>query len=398
MTLSAVPFAVLSLPLDDVQQIFVVLAVLYVVECFWWVRGDAFRVFRKPWERWSEAPGDATLSSTWRFGFSNPLPWGEAFAAERFRFPFDAERVLVPVLVPETGRERFDSIAFENLAPVTCRERDLLFGDRVVASFTSHHAAEMVAERLERLRTATAAERRSVAERIVENAWDVAAARELLTRWRAMSGSVRDYGSTLAILSLIVAPIAYFLRARMPESSLYALLAVCVVTWLATSATALRLQPESLTGLPVAGIHRWAVLFSPASAMRYYDTVGREMLWRFEPFVVAVAAGSEAHPSRAAVAHLRDAVHPAHRPTVDSTSVGAGQAASTLEWYLIKTRVCAEQACRDAGFEPEALLLETTDDASVRTFCPRCARHYTTTGGECDVCGLELMPIGMVRR
>ena len=396
MTWPGVPFAVLPLPLDDVQQIFVVLAVLYLVECIWWVRGDACRLFRRPWERWSDIPGDAPLSSTWRFGSSNPLPWSEAFAAERFRFPFDVKRVLVPVLVAGTGKERYEAVAFDDLAPVEARERDLLFGGRIVANFTSHHAAEVVADRLERLRTAAVTERRNVAEEILKEAWDVAAARDVVTRWRSMSAAVRDYGSTLTILSLVVAPVAYVFRAHVPEWGLYALLAVCVVTWLATAGSALRLRPEPLTGLRVTGVHRWAVLFSPASAMRYYDTVGREVLWRFEPFVVTLVLGPEGQPSRAAVAHLRDALYSAHRPAIDQTAADAAQTAATLDWYLAETRGSAMQACLDAGFDLPDLLRETTDDESVRTYCPRCGRHYTATGGECDLCGLALVPIGMI--
>lgn len=394
MTQHAPALAVLPLPVDDVQQIFVVLAVLYLVECAWWVRGDTFRLFRRPWEPWSDVPGDAALSSTWRFGASNPLPWGEAFGAERFRFPFDAERVLVPVLVAETGRERYEPFAYEDLPPVAARDRDLLFGDRCIAAFTSPHAAAVVAARLERLRTASAADRRCVAEGIVKEAWDVEAARNILASWRAMSATVRDYGSALTILALVVAPIAYFFRASVPEWGLYTLLAVCVVTWLATAATALRLRPESLTGLPVAAIHRWAVLFSPASAMRYYDTVGRDILWRFEPFVVAAVIGSPGSPSPAAAAHLRDVMFPAHRPAIDGATAGAALVAATLDWYLARTRDAASRACVAAGFDSSGIFRETSDDSSVRTFCPRCARHYTVAGGECDVCGLELVAIG----
>lgn len=396
MTQPVSALAVLPLPLDDIQQIFVVLAVLYLVECIWWVRGDACRLFRRPWERWSDVPGDAPLSSTWRFGFSNPLPWGEAYAAERFRFPFDAERVLVPVLVAGTGRERYEAVAFDDLAPVEAREGDLLFGGRVVATFTSHHAAEVVAERLERLRAAAVQERRNVAEEILKEAWDVAAARDVVTRWRAMSAAVRDYGSTLTILSLVVAPVAYFFRAHVPEWGLYALVAVCVVTWLATAGTALRLRPEPLTGLRVTGVHRWAVLFSPASAMRYYDTVGRDVLWRFEPVVATLVLGPEGQMSQAAIAHLRDSLYPAHRPAIDRTAADAPEIAATLEWYLAVTRGSAMQACLDAGFDLPVLLRESTDDESVHTYCPRCGRHYTATGGECDLCGLGLVPIGMI--
>ena len=54
------------------------------------------------------------------------------------------------------------------------------------------------------------------------------------------------------------------------------------------------------------------------------------------------------------------------------------------------------QACLDAGVDLPGLLRETTDDESVRTYCPRCGRHYTATGGECDLCGLALVPIGMI--
>lgn len=373
-----------ALPLDDAQQILVVLAVLYGVECCRWLRGDSRRLLAGRFSRWSDFPRDPPAVDGWRLSAANPLPWAESFTAERFAFPFDATRVLLPILDHDTGREHYVAVDLDALEPVLASDGEVVSGDRRLGAFSSPALATTHAARLERLRATPSTDRPAVAEDLLAEAWSLPAAAARLDRWQRASRGVRVLGGWLTVAAFVAAPLAYAFRGRLPANVPLGLVAGFVVLWLWTAITGLRLRVDDLPEGHRGWTHRLVTFCSPASAMRLFDTAGHDVLAGFEPLVVVLATRAGGGPA-AATAWLRDAVFPGDRgpvPPVDA----AGAAA--LRWFRDRSAALARRAVADAGLDPDVLLAPPAAGPDVRSYCPGCGRQFSAEKGDCDACGL----------
>lgn len=327
---------VMGLPLDDVEQVFVVLFVLYAVECCWWLRGDARRCFPAPFARWGDPPPAGLLVDGWRLSFSNPWPWGEGYTVEPWRFPFDAKHLLVPVLDPSTGAEHYEAVAWESLPAIAGKEREVWAGPTRLASCTSPGQASMLAQRLERLRTAgdsafaLGAGREAEAEDLLRSMWSLPAARGQHERWRHEVRLVRRLGGLLTVLALVCGPGVYALRAQVPGLLPLLFLACCGATWMITAVAVTRLQASHLAGSHSHRLHVLTAFLSPVSAMRIFDVCGRDVLVGFEPLVVAIAADVRAEQHSASQESGAADCRPGKAKSIDAVaSEHAGQGLST---------------------------------------------------------------------
>jgi hypothetical protein len=375
--------AVSFLPFDDVEQLFLILWGLYAVECAWWLRGNARRIYGDPLADFSDDPLDGPQVDTWRLGFSNPLPWCDSYTAESHPFPFDGTRFLLPETDPANGMERYRAVAFDTIGPVTASDRSVLCDGLEFGQFSAPVFAQAVATRLERVRCAPPHERCRVAEDTIERAWDFSAAKNRLAHWRQVSRTARRLGGALAILVLALAPAAWILRTRLPQDVLIVMACTCIVLWLAAAIAGCRVSPS--------GLHGAMPFLSPATAMRLYDTLGRDSLLEFEPLVVALATASGRRRSGIA-AYLRDAINPMRPSGHYDDAAGSDTSTETLEWFRAKTARCARQAVEDAGLCVDELLEQVADSDRSLSYCPRCARQFVQAIGQCEWCSLSLKP------
>lgn len=383
-----------AVPLDDVQQVLVVVAILYVLELAWWLRGPTWRFFASPFLSWSDTPADDPETTAWRVTFSNPLPWTTAHAGEPFPFPLDGDRLLVPVVDPRTGAERFRPTRFDSIERVSCADRDVLIDGRVIGRFSSRPFAEITASRLERLRSTPAASRGGEADTLIAAMHDVRAASARLHDWWTASAVVRHLGGVLTLTVLLLAPIVWTMRAGLSPHLPLAVLVLSLALWFVTAAAAFLIPRRELvkSGAPVA--HRSFALLSPVAAMRLADTLGRDALVEFSPLVVALAVAGRtgAVGSDVVAAHLRRVIHPARLPAIDAAGPGEREEASrTLRWYLERTAHHSLEAVKSVGLDPRPLLVPEPGGPDARSYCPRCGRTFVQPAGICDVCDLTLV-------
>lgn len=378
-----------GLPLDDAQQILVVLAALYAVESCRWLRGDGRRLLAGRWSHLGDFPRDPPAVDGWRLSTANPLPWAESFTAERFAFPFDATHILQPVLDRDTGREHFATLDLDALHPVGASDRDVVSGSRRLGQFSTPALAAALAGRLERLRAAAPADRPAVADALLTETWSLPAAAMRLDRWRRASRWVRLLGGWLAVAAFVGGPVAYVARDALPTNGPLALAAGFIVLWLGTAIAGLRLARDELPVGHRGWTHRLVTFCSPASAMRLYDTAGHDALAAFDPLVVVLATGTGGGTA-AATAWLRDAVHPGDRgPVAPRDAAGA----AALRWFQDRSATLARQAVRDAGLDPDALLAPPAAGPDVRSYCPGCGRQFSTDAADCEACGLKAVTL-----
>ena len=373
--------AVSFLPFDDVEHLFLVLWGLYAVECAWWLRGNARRIYGDPLADFSDDPLDGPQVDTWRLGFANPMPWCDSYMAESHPFPFDCTQFLLPETDPANGTERYRAVAFDAIGPVTASDRSVLCDGLVIGQFSAPTFAQAVATRLEQVRCASPRDRRRVAEDTIKRAWDFSAAKNRLAHWQRVSLTARRLGGALAILVLALAPAAWIVRSRLPRGMLITMALTCIVLWLAAAIAGCRVSPS--------GLHGAMPFLSPAAAMRLHDTLGRDSLLEFEPLVVGLVTVSWRRRSIVA-AYLRDALNPIGISGDYAEYVSTDTATKTLEWFRAKTAMCACHAVEDAGLCVGGLLEQVADSDRSLSYCPRCARQFVQAIGQCRWCSLNL--------
>lgn len=373
-----------GVPLDEVQQIWLVLLVLFVVECAWWLRGDARRLYAGRFAGWSDRPEDAALRDAWRLGFANPLPWSESFAAQAWPFPCDAEQLLVPTLDTATGATGWEGVPFAAFARATSQEHDVLLDDRVVGRFWSADFATLAAARLEALRSATAERRPTAIGALVDELFDVPGATDRLAALRRSLRPLREAAGWLTLLGLGAAPLAWTFRRHLPGSVPATLAALAVGLWLVAVIATLLIPRRQLPAAAGRLGHRLLGLLSPATAMRMPDTLARDALVAHEPLVVALV--TRGRSVDLAAAYLRDILHAPQPP-------GAADVTATLERFRDRVRPAAEAAVRAAGCDPERLVAAPAPQPDARGWCPRCARQFVQPEGTCASCGVPLRPL-----
>lgn len=381
-------------PLDDVQQFFAVLAALYAIECAWWLRGASWRFFRAPFMAWSDKRADGPFVDAWRLSFSNPFPFTTAFAGESCPFVFDGEALLAPVIDETNGREQYRDYRFSSIASITSVDKSVLIDGTAATHFTSPSHAAIVASRLERMRTAKLEDRQRVADEIMAEMYDIHAAQRRLTDWLNASSVTRLLGSALAVATLLCGPLIWAFRAELPPHLPAMAMAIAVSMWFATAVSTLLIPGRLIAGGHSSGMHRAIAFLSPATAMRIYDTLGRDTLVGFAPLVVAMAATPGSHFSEVVTPHLRVAIHPSPvAPALVSDTAASGLTAEALRWFHERTAFHAMEAVRAIGLEPSAMLATVADSEGANSFCPRCARTFVQHHGRCDVCDLALQPL-----
>lgn len=380
-----------GLPIDDVQQIFVVLGVLYTVECAWWLYGESRRMFTRPCHAWSDLPGWALVPDGRRLSASVPLPWVAGVTTERFAFPFDHERILVPTLDPATGEEPYVQHALDELGPVRAVGRTINAGSLALRDVGTEAVAAATARRLERVRAAAHAERPRVAEEILAEIWSQPAAAARWRSWWRSSALLRNLGGVLTVAGLLLGPLVHATTGSLPAGLPLAFLAVFLALWAATALAGLVTERAALPAEARGLQHVLISCVTPAGAMRLFDTLGRDVLAGYEPLVTACAVRGTNDSTAVVEAWLRDAVHPLRRTAAEPADPVVQ---ATLERYRERTARLARAAVATAGLDADALLAPPAGEPDVTGYCPRCCRGFTGPATRCTDCGLPVLPNG----
>lgn len=379
----------MPLDIDDCEQIFLLLGFLYAVESAWWLRGPACRIYATPFEAWSDDPLRPPTADAWRLGFSNPLPGFESYTSEPFPFKFDFRQVLIESTNPTTGQQELEALAFDEVPGFFAEQKSVVAGDRIIGTFSTERFADIVAERLERIRCCSATARETIARQVLAEMWDIDAARIQVASCRRAVFSIRQCGAGLSVLALVVSPIAWQARAWLPLGTMFCVLLACVLAWCAVIALLPRLRTgdQPIDAMPV--MSRVLSLLSPVTAMRLHDLLSRDILTGFEPLVVAIVTTNRPRSRLLAEAHARAVLFPLCvsvvpvRPEWDEV----------MAWHSNHTRELACRALADIGMTCDDLLTFHPETADARSQCPRCMRQFQQASGSCAFCGLLLRSV-----
>ena len=122
-------------------------------------------------------------------------------------------------------------------------------------------------------------------------------------------------------------------------------------------------------------------LLCPPMGLRVTDIISRDILSRYNPLTVASILSNEKHFASFARKLILDLRY----PICDAPLRGVPVAVE--EWF----RAAIDKHCvaflRSNGWSDERLLtVPAANNASVRSYCPRCWTQYTFTHGACSEC------------
>jgi hypothetical protein len=378
--------------LSDGQELFLVLCLLYLSDCFCWVRRTAV-LFTAPFcRRWQLAKPSAHLGNArGHLYFLNPAPpLGEAFLAGWSPFSVSPAGVCDFTLgaPPTGGRAAFTGnvVTYEEIEKATTDGRDLLLNGREFATCADPLQAKAYAALLLKLRSQDAAQRAKTIERHLQGRFAKSKASRAIKRARLLASNVRTWALFFFVLMYVTIPLLTFVHdlryLLLPAAGVY-LLGAWIIAFLYSRAHK-ALFPE-LKGERIGNVVK--MCGCPPLALRAADLVTLHALSAFHPLVLAHLLQVPAARSVAAT-FLRDLRHPLRH---DLTGPGL----EIAEWHA---RIEAEEAghyLKSQGLlDLAAVFVEPAPQETCTKYCPRCLAQLRTEAIHCPDCaGVTLRPL-----
>lgn len=245
--------------------------------------------------------------------------------------------------------------------------------------------ARHVGRGLRRLASSPVDERAAIIEDLVAQRLDTSAIKARLTQLGDHTRILKLACNVQLTHVFVITPAAMWavgLAQCWPWILLGALGLDCLVAWAWYSARR-ALQPH--VRAPVFE-HMLTIFISPLDAIRAGDTLSRDLLIEFEPTAVAQVLCSQEEASRLAQRTLIDLRYPLEPASPPGTPE---QAAATEQWLrLVRLKALEEFLRSDTALDPDELLAPPVpQDATCRSWCPRCRCQFTLEAGTCSDCG-----------
>lgn len=380
--------------MSEAESLFLVLALLYCVECLGWVRRGAV-VFRTFWGAQWRAVHPSPYLGSQRGGlyFAHPLPpLGGIVLSSQLPCSLSPDGLLAFVATgvnpggrpPQSG----SFLRWEEVRSLAAEGKALKVNGQAWFKFSSALIAGRLAAALQRVHQLSREQRGPAIREFFAATLDAEAVR---AQWDAAwpeARRLRQWANSLVIFMFLVAPV---LNWRFGLADCWPVL---VVGWLAHTVTiALLFRRAHARLYQAAGEERFThfltSLLAAPTAARAHDLLTRPLLEGFHPLAVARAL-ADAGEFRGLARHtLRELRFPA-------LPAGPAGEAEGMERFSRETmRELAEALVRRAGLDPDALLTPPPPlDATCHSYCPRCEDQFTALAGVCKDCGgIPLRPL-----
>jgi hypothetical protein len=375
--------------MNDLELLFLVLGLVYCIECVWWLRRGT--VGFRTWlgRRWGLAhPGAIAGNQRGGFILTNPLPpLGRLLTASQLPVSLSADAVLAFVAAsvnpgsrpPQTGR----LVRFESMRAVEASGREVRVNGELLLKAASAGLAREVANKLRRLSQAPAPNRAGLIKEMVRGTLDTQAVARRLKEHGEQAHGLRFLANALFWYLFIGVPLVIW-NFGLTQLWLGLLLGVYAFTLVIT----VRFGRAHKKLYPAAEEERFShflqVLLWPVTAMRAHDYLSRPLLESFHPVAVARVVCLEESFREFAGRALLEIRHPA-LPVCPSAEPGAVEAERQAR-TLLRNEV--ERFLKREGVDPDQLLQPPqTVEEGCGSYCPRCRAQFTTAAGVCDDCG-----------
>ena len=372
------------------QELLLLLGLLYLAECFRWVRRGSGVFRRVPGVGWTGPAGSGIVGNdhgdlhwTWPL-----LDFGDVRVARGV--PWSVGPAGVATWHPATrhpqGRCLQDAVfhRWDALQPIE------LDGDRIFVAnqpfwlADSQVEAQRLAGLLKRWSELSADARAAAIGAEVRDSFDVAAVRERLAATDPALRGLRHAGAALWVILFLVMPLSIWRFGWMPALPAGLVAAYGLGIWMALRAAGLHAAWYPRATAERVRL-RWLAACSPLSALRAVDLVGRNRLEAFDPLAVALALLPARAAATVATAWVRDAAF----PRLPENPFPAGSdAAATVNAFAVEYRVAGEALLTRQGLDPVAARrAPVASEPAHARYCPRCHAQFLSVATTCQACG-----------
>jgi hypothetical protein len=379
--------------LSDIEKIFLVLAILYLIESVFWVRRGA-AAFSSVAGRFLGTGQSFTVISNevGRVLLSGPLPNDASFIAQPIPISI-ASGGVVGFLIhcPTESQQPIQTHRFfdwHQLVSTTAFEKQVLVEEQLLCSVQSFYAARLLASKLVELAKLPEQERRIEIDRWTASEFDTEATFVRIDRWRSQT---RNLGRSILAFFIWIFPFGLTYYSGIIPGSYHPYFLVGYLTgffgwwwW-----TVWRVYWDHRALLPDHRLGRLKSVLtsfiSPGAALRSRDHLARELFTFVHPATLAATLLPKAMLVDHARRIWRDLEYPMY-PIEPEGVDGAGSAVASV--HHLRSKCLIEKLFQSKGLRPEDLTASPTPfDSATLAYCPRCLREYTQSDAKCTPCG-----------
>lgn len=374
--------------MTDEQALYVTLVVLYLVECAAWVQRGSAAFVGKVGEARVVFPRRGLSNNRGGLVLGPIVPLrGATFLVPQWPVSMAAKGVLGWVAESlELAERAFQSGVyrrFDDFKRARADGRDVSLDGEEIAQAPSLRMARRVAEGIEALRALDEGARPAAIEAMLSTQMDAAGARRQVEAFYRETRALRAASLVVVIIAFAVWP-AVVIGVGLEGTWLLLL----GVTYLATWVVAALFFRAHRRLFPEARAERWGqtalVALLPISAMRASDAIARTLLHGYHPLAAAIALAPPARVAELSGHLIRDARSPRRPVCVNEEA----EAQAVEAWYREALRKAVERAARGAGVDVDKVTAAPApEDASIRSYCPRCLAQYGEDTKVCADCG-----------
>jgi hypothetical protein len=372
--------------MTDFDAFLLLLPVIYLSDCIWLVHRHGLVFTALPWGWRFLLPSTIAGTSNRGLVMLNPLPpLGFSFVCNPLPVSLSADAVLAFVtcslqdqVEPEQSRHL---CKLDTIKTISSSDATVVINGRPFVTCASPAVAQTTVAALCRVQQAPRSQRAGVIEEVLADSLDLTAVRQVVTRLRQRTGTLRILCNLLFLLLLVVLPLTF--------ARLYLLwYAVLLVVGLAALVAAIvilffRLHRSSA---PEQGRYRVesVVVMSlcPPLAVRALDLLSRHLLSRFHPLAVAAVLTDRQRFESLARQVLLDLSHPL---PYDLNEPVQRETEAFHRGLLLKL---LQELVESQGTDPDALIAPPQPASEAcKWYCPRCHSQLTVERAECPDCG-----------
>lgn len=371
--------------MSDDLFLFLIIAIFYLIDCFFWVRRNSFAFVLSFWpvknpgftgRYWGNRSGG--------FYFVNPFPpLSSLFICQSWPLFFSADVIARIPMQPDSVL-----MHYEDIESIDTDATKLLINGSLLTYCGSLQAARFLADLIGKLKTLTPKERREAIGAAVNDTLDTNSAAQDIDRFLLRCRILRRLSNLMWMYLFLFSPMILWifgpkwLLPLLAGAVLSFHIPIIVFFYRAHRSIYPEFKDERQNQLI-------KVMFFPPAALRAIDYISTSLLFKYHPLAAAFVLCNREQFNTFAERAVRDLRFPlrldtltGERKTVDEQYRQQMIAAVTL---FLKNRGFSIEEMSATGFDP---------DTPALTYCPRCLCEYIIPSGNCADCpGVELLPV-----
>lgn len=379
--------------MNDNQILLFVVAVIYLIECFFLVKRDTF-VFLNPFGlRWHPAYSSNIIGNYSKGAiFSNPLPLlGITLFCQSLPISLSPDGIYSYVsLAPyPCGRVQQHEKYFrlDDIKKISAYDNRIMINGSDFAKTLSHRMAKTLADLIERLIRGSKSERYAFIKKAIKRSMDTEAIQLRIQDYYKHAKWLRIMCNLIFLYLFVVCPVVIFYSGL--AKTWFILLPLLLL--LMALNTKLFFHAHKIL-FPDEGSSRiqslFLILLVPTTSIRANDYLSCYLLESFHPLAVAKILCSQRDFELIAQRFILDAQHPI-QPACPADDI---MICNTEKWFRESYLLLIEDFIKMSVVDLEALVGPPQQgSSSAVTYCPRCHTQFAIADGKCLDCNNTLV-------